>query len=250
MYRPRYLSLHEAVQAVADHLAKADPQSYRDTDAAFDAACEQLVQGLFDGAVRSEGLFWEPLPPDDYQEKPILPPKRTPVDQRCWSNGKHHVIVSGGNGKHSTLDVASVSWNYDSIAFEDEWETQYLYHDIRIPASDIEREFLSSAIYLSEERPGIEGIVPPSDDLHVSDVPAEFTYLTGAPGRPTSMHLLKPEMRRRFEGGEQLPTMKAEAESLSQWLSKAHPEASPTKPKTIQTKLGSLFRQLTAEVPK
>src|SRR5438445_700935 len=60
---------------------------------------------------------------------------------------------------------------------------------------------------------------PPSDDAALH--PDGLTYRTGAPGRPTSMHLIEPELRRRFQGGEQLPTMPKEAEYLSRWLATA-----------------------------
>jgi hypothetical protein len=245
MYERKYASLHEAVQLIADHLAKADPRSYGDAEAAFDAACKQLVLALSEGAVHSEGLFWEPLPPDDYAEKPILPLERNPIDKRVWSNEKCHIINNDANGKHSQLDVTSVSWDCDNLAFEDEWETQYIYHSIRITMSDIKREFFRPLMPTAGE---VE--IEPSSDHVDPRGPVEVTYATGAPGRPTSMHLIEAEMRQRVERREQLATMRAEAEYLSCWLATKHPFAARAKPKTIQTKLGRVFRQLIFEFHK
>jgi hypothetical protein len=239
MYQPRYLSLHEAVQSVADHLAKTDPRLCGDAKATLDAACKELVLALYEGAVHAEGLFWEPLPPDDYAEKPLLPLERNPIDKRIWSNEKCHIIKDDDNGKHSKLDVASVSWGSNSIVLEDEWETQYIYHDIRITASDIEREFFRLLLPIAGEVVSHENGASSNEYVDPNSIP-EVTYTTGERGRRTSMHILEPEMRGRFARGEQLRTRKAEAEFFSQWLSKTHPGAAPTKPKTIQNS----FRRL------
>jgi hypothetical protein len=243
MYKPRFLSLSDALHAVAQYLAKTDPGFYGDLDAALAAACKQLVHALYDGAVRSEGAFWEPT--NDYELSSTLLPKRQLLNTALWSNEVRHTIRKDTDGTHSTLDAISISWDYDSLSFGDEWETEYIYYKIRIPLADIEREFLNSAIHAPQGLP-----VTQSDDLIAFDAATEPTYSNGAAGRRTSMHIIASEMRRRFEGREQLPSMTAEAEYLSLWLSNTHPLAAPAKPKSIKNKLGTLYRQLNAEIPK
>lgn len=69
------------------------------------------------------------------------------------------------------------------------------------------------------------------------------TYASGAPGRPSSMHLIKAELDRRIEekqlGGD---TIKAVSESLSKWLEDTHPEATPCQPKSIANALRDKIR--------
>jgi hypothetical protein len=84
-----------------------------------------------------------------------------------------------------------------------------------------------------------------------SDVLREFKfeevqatlYETGAPGRPTSMHLIRAEFRARHERGESARSITLEADALANWLSKAHPRAVPVKPKTIRNQLANEFRR-------
>jgi hypothetical protein len=69
---------------------------------------------------------------------------------------------------------------------------------------------------------------------HETDV---LTYRTGAQGRPSSVHLVLPEMRARAERGELLPSLSAEAAHLSKWLGEAHPKAAPMTVKAIRNNL-------------
>lgn len=65
-------------------------------------------------------------------------------------------------------------------------------------------------------------------------------YRTGAPGRPTSTHIIKQEAERRIAQGEVLPTLKGEADYLSEWLSSSHKEAAPMTGKVIRDKIRAL----------
>jgi hypothetical protein len=56
---------------------------------------------------------------------------------------------------------------------------------------------------------------------------------SGAPGRPTPMHLVRAEHRRRRESGEVESSVTAEAEQLARWLQERHPDAPRLTPKTI-----------------
>lgn len=71
-------------------------------------------------------------------------------------------------------------------------------------------------------------------------------YETGAPGRPTSMQLIRAEFKSRHLSGLTAPSITKEAEVLSKWLSKAHPGAPQVKPKTIKNGLAEDYRKLRA----
>jgi hypothetical protein len=73
--------------------------------------------------------------------------------------------------------------------------------------------------------------------------PDSTTYRTGAPGRPTSTHLIVEEARRRIRAGPHPATLKAFAQELAAWLSVTHPNAAPTKAKTIQNSIRVLWRE-------
>ena len=68
---------------------------------------------------------------------------------------------------------------------------------------------------------------------------------SGAPGHPSSMHLVKLEMKRRAETSEMIKTsLRQEADQLVGWLAREHPEAPQLTQKTIQNKLGDQWRSL------
>lgn len=65
---------------------------------------------------------------------------------------------------------------------------------------------------------------------------------TGAPGRPTSMHLVHPEHQRRLDAGEAEQTLSAEAAALAAWLKKVHPSAPSLTVKTIENNIRERHR--------
>lgn len=75
-------------------------------------------------------------------------------------------------------------------------------------------------------------------------------FRTGAPGRPTSMHLVRAEFDRRWEHGESASTISAEAESLADWLRSTHPYVPQLKSKTIANRLRAAHRARIAKAPK
>jgi hypothetical protein len=66
---------------------------------------------------------------------------------------------------------------------------------------------------------------------------------SGAPGRPTSMHLVEAEFRARCDRGEIQATLRAESEALAAWLRDQHPSAPKLTPTTINNRLGAAFRK-------
>ncbi len=85
----------------------------------------------------------------------------------------------------------------------------------------------------------------PETPLSASGVKNHHIYQTGAPGRPTSIHLVKNELNRRATEGQVNTTSKRqEARSLSEWLKQAHPGAPAMTPKTIENQIGEMWREL------
>jgi len=72
---------------------------------------------------------------------------------------------------------------------------------------------------------------------------------SGAPGRPTSMHLVETEFRRRAEENLTAPTLKDEADILAAWLRRSHPNAPKASTKTIKNRLRVAYRDLARHKP-
>lgn len=64
----------------------------------------------------------------------------------------------------------------------------------------------------------------------------------GAPGRPSYIHLIEAEFKRRQAAGRLESSLTKEAHALADWFQKAHPKCRPYTAKTIYNKLGSLYR--------
>ena len=80
--------------------------------------------------------------------------------------------------------------------------------------------------------------------LWLETQPANETpaFWTGAPGRPTPIHLVVAEHRRRLDSGNAEISVTAEAKHLAGWLKLTHPKVPPLTPKTIQNKIGAGHR--------
>lgn len=70
---------------------------------------------------------------------------------------------------------------------------------------------------------------------------------SGAPGRPTSMHLVVAELDRRAGNGEMKESVVAESKDLSQWLAKVHADKPQAKPKAIETGIRARHRELRSQ---
>jgi hypothetical protein len=89
---------------------------------------------------------------------------------------------------------------------------------------------------VSEPPPAAAAALPPAaaaDDAVI--------YSTGAPGRRTSSHIVRPEAAKRLAGGRPCRFRLDLATDLSQWLTDKHPFAAPMKPKTISTAIADLW---------
>ena len=83
-----------------------------------------------------------------------------------------------------------------------------------------------------------------SAPTQIPKIPDETLSHSGAPGRPTSRHLVKGELMRRLEPDEPLAdSITAEAEFLSRWLETKYPKHPPLSAKSIKNAFPSLLRQ-------
>jgi hypothetical protein len=76
--------------------------------------------------------------------------------------------------------------------------------------------------------------------------PLQIHY-TGAPGRPSSMHLVEAEYRARCDRGEAEAGIGAEAKTLAEWLQSKHPHLPRLKPKSIANRLRHEHRKRTTK---
>ena len=70
-----------------------------------------------------------------------------------------------------------------------------------------------------------------------------YTLRSGAPGRPTSMHLVQAEFTARCARSEVAASLAEEAQYLAEWLKSAHPSAPGLKVKSIKNNLRAAYRQ-------
>lgn len=73
---------------------------------------------------------------------------------------------------------------------------------------------------------------------------------TGTAGRPTSMHLIRPEHMRRLAAGEAHTSVSAEASHLAEWFKSVHPDAPQPTAKTIENAIRAAHRRHHRPPPK
>lgn len=106
-----------------------------------------------------------------------------------------------------------------------------------IPADHPYRDIIRAA----QKRPAAP--MPANDSAKPpTPPPAEDTPRSGAPGRPTSMHLIEAEFERRAESGAIESSLNKQAEVLEQWLARAHPDMPGATAKTIANRLRETYR--------
>jgi hypothetical protein len=105
--------------------------------------------------------------------------------------------------------------------------------------------------YLMTDRYGLAGLRYdelrfPSHQVHTvwpgEGATVAPTILTGAPGRPTSRHLVADEFMRRALAGGLEASLAEEARHLSTWLAAVHPKSPPMGHKAIENTLRSEYR--------
>ncbi len=79
------------------------------------------------------------------------------------------------------------------------------------------------------------------------DLPPISSDRTGAPGRPTSMHLIRAEFAARQARGETAPNLSAEASALVDWLGRTHGHLPRPSKKTVMNGLRDVYRARSAQ---
>ena len=234
-----------AVDNIAKGLATAHPGQYSNPDSATAAARQQLVQALYDGVLVAEGDSRELVAPDSHEPGRGISGARQTIPTRYWANeSRQETTLSGDGAAITVLDLVIVHWSADSIIGDDDYG-DYELQNVRLVLEALQRLALLAPPTLPNSCD-----TEPMRLARNSALSDQVTYFTGAPGRPTSTHLVEAEMRRRFAAGEQASSMRLEAEQLSAIISSKYPMAARITPKTIQNRFGALFRQLRAKIPK
>ncbi|WP_145136221.1 hypothetical protein [Roseomonas gilardii] len=74
--------------------------------------------------------------------------------------------------------------------------------------------------------------------------------VTGGPGRPSSMHLVKQEYLRRLASGEVLASNSAEAGHLFAWFRKEHQQEPQPGEKSIRNNIPTWHRESSSGLPE
>ena len=157
--------------------------------------------------------------------------------------------IYGGNQYH---------WNDTIIYWED--GTTYDPHIENENAgrqSDARRAGNNNPVLLNELRPlllcrkNVESIwkleATPSAISDANKSSKQPAFSTGLPGKPTSWHLVDPEVRRRWQSGKNHGLNTTQwAEDMHKWILENHPAAPIPTIKTLKNKLTGLLRELRA----
>jgi hypothetical protein len=179
-------------------------------------ATDDLLTALIHGVITARGWsgYWPPTGPAEPTDA-IEVPENKIIEPGIWK-----IATEQTNCKidwiHSRLDIHDFAG----------WEQNLGISDITLPVEEFEAAF------------------PARADNHTQE-PSR----TGAPGRPSSMHLIMQEFERREAVGQLLGTLSAESKHLSSWLQEAHPQASPPTPKTIMNRLRERYRGVLKPTP-
>lgn len=96
------------------------------------------------------------------------------------------------------------------------------------------------------EAPAVTPEMPAAPQDSTSALPGR----SGFPGRPNSQHLIELEHARRLAAGEAEEKIAIEAQYLSAWLARTHPEWPKASAKTIANNIGAAHRQGLKSRPK
>lgn len=69
---------------------------------------------------------------------------------------------------------------------------------------------------------------------------------TGAPGRPSHMHLIITEFERRAQAGQLEKSLARESAMLAAWFKANHPGKQPLTPKAIENRIRKDYKQALA----
>jgi hypothetical protein len=227
MYSRKYSSLHEVVRLIAYRLAAANQHKFADADAAIDDARRQILDALFEGAVRGEGVRCHPADPPTYDPVSVDYDEWHLIDKGVWAHERCEVMADCYR-----LNTISVHWNEDFIDYfnsDDDW-AEYIDWKIRLFCEDINREFPATEM--------------PTEASARSGAPTKQDYRTALPGRPSPKYLALQEMQRRTKEGTLCSGIGAEMRELCRWLKQEHPQAPSATPKALETALRDEYWRL------
>lgn len=116
-----------------------------------------------------------------------------------------------------------------------------------IPASAWRTMKLDDVVKGTAKAPGVTlfdiRIGVPGAEKTPEQAPAPPLPKTGSPGRPSHMHLVIAEFRRRVQGGQLERSLAREAATLAAWFEANHPHKQPLTAKAIENKLRKDYRQ-------
>lgn len=98
------------------------------------------------------------------------------------------------------------------------------------------------AFLVGEAQSALTDGVETRSDGQLSAIAVAVQYRTGAPGRPTSIHLVMQEFERRTAAGLVRATLLEEAAELCEWVAVNHPGAPRLTIKTIKNRLRHAYR--------
>ena len=235
MPKPNWLSLSQAVHAIADEMGIG---SGEDGAGANPRARFELVAALADCQLPAEGVR---------ADRPL---EYVRIPDAWWAivipDGL--LVVDRGQMPAEPQEVTIVDFRASAIRRIADGEV-IIYRSVRIPSEAISnmRARDPPIAIDSSTTPPIERYDPPSTPS------LDPIFRTGLPGKPTTWHLLEAECRRRYANGERHPNESTGRESPSEWatiliawLQIAHPIVAPAAPKTLTNRLSVLLRELQA----
>ena len=208
----REITLCEAVTAivygkamnVVEYMVTAEPSS--EAQAAKEGTwVGRLHDAAYAGEIRFRGLKGGGRPSDGHQVIDNLY-----FSERRWLRWERDELRSKAGGADPTLDWTEV--HVDRSQFEEWLSRNELSARSTAPDAELQR-------------------------------PQVVTHSSGAAGRPTSIHLVTPEAKRRIECQDLPETLTEFSRQLSEWLSKTYPDAHPLTAKSIENKIRELWRQ-------
>jgi hypothetical protein len=225
-YRRKYSWLSDAVQIIAERLASPEPKGHQYTDYCEVKAKQELLEALFEGVIRAEGVRCYPADPPSHEPPSIEYNVWQEIDRNFWSHERCEAT-----GCAYRIDTGLVYWSHNYIDYynsDGDW-AECMDHKIRGLNDDIDEAF--------------PVVVPNAYEMSEASK-EKAVYRTGAAGRPTSMYLAIREMHRRAAEGMLREKLSWEARELREWLQQTHPDAPVPKPKTLTNGLREDYNKL------
>ena len=166
-------------------------------------------------------------------------------------SGKLFAVALLPSGELVTMRAAD--WRARFLRVENEHDER-TWGDALLARADLARWCGAPPEPEPAERPG-DWPEPPPERMRAEPLPASppepaLIISSGAPGRPTSMHLIRSEHRRRLDAGEAHESLADEARYLAAWLARQHPAAPQPTPKTVENAIREAHRQRATRPPK